>query len=200
MGNEQTLFHIGSTHAARRIDEAGLPTLQAFFDANPEYFQQVFGEPALPDEARQEFEDRPPAGMPFESLWLIGFFDKAGQLDAIASVTGGFFHSSVWHLGLFIVATLRHGDGLGSALYAALEGWIRDRQGAQWLRLGVVIGNQRGVRFWQRQGFRELRQRGPVPMRSREQSLSVMMKPLAGGADADYLVLVQRDRPDSAST
>jgi len=199
MGNKKTLFHIGSTHAARLIDEAALPVLQAFFDANPEYFLQVFGEPALPDEARQEFDDRPPAGMPYESTWLIGFFDGEERLDAVASVTGGFFDPSVWHLGLFIVATQRHGDGLAAALYTALERWIRE-QGAQWLRLGVVIGNRRGERFWRRQGFHELRQRGPVDMRGRAQSLSVMMKPLAGGADADYLTLVQRDHPDSAST
>ena len=193
---DKALFCIGSSQTARLIDEAGLPALQAFFDANPEYFLQVYGEPALPDEARQEFEDRPPAEMPFESIWLIGFFDRDGQLDAIASVTGGFFHSSVWHLGLFIVATQRHGDGLAPALYAALEGWIRE-QGAQWLRLGVVVGNERGERFWRRQGFGELRQRGPVSMRQREQMLSVMMKPLAGNATDDYLALVERDRPGS---
>ena len=199
MAGTEALFKAGAAHTAWCIDEAGLPFLQAFFDANPEYFLQVYGEPALLDEARQEFEDRPPAGIPYESLWLIGFFDLDGQLDAVASVTGGFFHPSVWHLGLFIVATRRHGDGLAATFYSTLEGWIRE-QGAQWLRLGVVIGNQRGERFWRRQGFHELRQRGPVDMRGRAQTLSVMMKPLAGGADADYLALVQRDHPDSAST
>ena len=196
---DSQLFSIGRAHTARLIDEAGLPQLQAFFEANPEYFLQIYGEPALLDEARQEFEDRPPAGMPYESLWFIGFFDADGRLDAVASVTGGFFHTSVWHLGLFIVATHRHGDGSASLLYAALEAWIRD-QGAQWLRLGVVIGNERGERFWRRQGFHELRQRGPMMMRSREQSLYVMMKPLNGGSDAQYLALVERDHPDSASS
>jgi len=68
---------------ARKLTEDDLPALQDFFVANPEHFLAVNGMLPRPDEARQEFEDRPPADMSFDNpmvsqrtkqLLLIGTF------------------------------------------------------------------------------------------------------------------------------
>lgn len=48
---------------ARRLTEDDLPSLQDFFVANPEYFLAVNGMLPRPDEAKQEFDDRPPPDM-----------------------------------------------------------------------------------------------------------------------------------------
>jgi ribosomal protein S18 acetylase RimI-like enzyme len=104
----------------------------------------------------------------------------------------------VWHVGLFMVATARHGSGAAQALYRALENWAAG-SGAHWIRLGVVKGNVRAERFWQRAGFVPLRTREAVQMGQRVNTLLVMAKPLAGGKIADYLALVERDRPGSSA-
>ena len=65
---------------ACEITADDLPALQLFFAANPEYFHAVNGMPPREDEAWQEFNDRPPAGMPYERQVMIGIFDQQWRL------------------------------------------------------------------------------------------------------------------------
>ena len=94
------------------------------------------------------------------------------------------------------VAPARHGSGVAQTLYQQLERFASD-SGARWLRLGVVRGNARAERFWERCGFVEVRMRRAVAMGKRVNDLRVMAKPLAGGTLGEYLSLVPRDRPGS---
>ena len=94
------------------------------------------------------------------------------------------------------VATNLHGDGTARAIYEALERWMK-AGGAKWLRLGVVAGNTRAERFWEKCGYRELRTREGVRMGERLNTLRVMMKPLGRGSVDEYLQLVPRDQGGS---
>lgn len=192
----EPLFAAGPL-AARELLAADVPALQRFFDANPAYFESVHGEPAQADEAQLEFDDLPPPGLAFGRKWMLRIDDEghaAGELVAMASLFEDFIAAGVWHLGLFIVASDRHGSGQARALYAALERWVA-AQGGRWLRLGVVQGNERALRFWRGRGYVMLRERGPVEMGLRMNMLDAMLKPLAGGSVDEYLALVARDRP-----
>ena len=180
----------------RVLGAADMPGLQRFFDGNPEYFLQTHGEPPLPDQAERELADVPPAEMRYREMRLLGFVEVGtGTLDAMATVVVDLIAEHVGHIGLFVVATALHGSGAAQATYAQLERWLRER-GARWIRLGVVAGNTRAERFWERSGYVQVRERGPLQMGQRTNLLRVMVKPLAGGALADYLALVERDRPD----
>ena len=173
--------------------------LQRFFDANPEYFLSVDGEPPAADAAAHELVDLPPAGMPYREMLLLGVArrdDPGGTLVAMATVVEGFFSDRVWHIGLFIVATSLHGSGAAQEIHRALERWMVER-GASWVRLGVVAGNARAERFWERSGYVETRRRGPMVMGRKTNVLRVMVKPLAGGSLDEYLALVERDRPSA---
>jgi GNAT superfamily N-acetyltransferase len=183
--------------ATCEIGAADAPLLQRFFDENPAYFMAVQGEPAGPTEARDEIASLPPAGWPFTRKWLIGYVEADGRLAAVAHVITDLFVPGVWHVGLFVVASSRHGRGDAQALAGELESWARE-SGAEWLRLGVVEGNVRARRFWDSRGYRPLRTRGGVVMGSRTNVVCTMVKPLAGGDLARYLDLVARDRPDVA--
>jgi len=172
------------------------PLLQRFFDENPLYFESVHGEPARPTEAHEEIHHAPPAGWAHTKKWVLGYANPQGSLVAMANLVSDFLAPSVWHIGTFIVATSRHGNGDAQVLYQNLESWTV-RHGARWLRLGVVQGNLRAERFWERQGFIQTRLRPDVAMGRLTNTLRVMFKPLAGGALIDYLALVERDRPES---
>jgi len=186
------LFAAG-VYEAVELDEEDLPALQAFFVANPEYFQAVTGSPPRPDEARQEFESRPPPSVPYDKVHILGFLDSSGQMVAMASVMTGLLAPRVWHISLFIVATALHGTGTAGLLYARLEKWAKDG-GASWLRLGVVVGNLQAERFWEKAGYKEV-QRVPEQLGSMTHTSRVMIKPL-GSLDVDeYLREVPRDRP-----
>jgi GNAT superfamily N-acetyltransferase len=178
------------------LTESDLPALQDFFVANPDYFVAVNGMPPRADEAQQEFEDRPPPEMSFDEVYVVGFFDGAGGLVAMASVISNLLAKEVWHVGLFIVASSLHGSGAAASLYAGLEAWMQD-QGACWVRLGAVAGNTRAERFWERRGYIEVRRRAGIQLGTLIQTVRVFVKPVSTSGLEEYLSLVARDRPES---
>jgi GNAT superfamily N-acetyltransferase len=188
------LFSIGSLRCVE-LQSEDIPALQNFFEANPEYFLAVEGRPAGPNEAYDEFHSEPPAGWTFSKLWFLGFMDDGDSFIGMASLASDLLARNVWHIGLFMIATVRHGKGDAQALYRALEHWAI-RSGAQWFRLGVVEGNARAERFWQKVSFIQVRKRESVAMGERVNTVRTMVKPLAGGTLAEYLVLGARDRPE----
>ncbi len=110
---------------------------------------------------------------------------------ALAHSDDGAFH--LCQLGPADVAEVQRSFDRNPAM---LERWMAD-QGAQWLRLGVVQGSARAERFWLRCGYVQVRERGPMAMGRKTNLLRVMAKPLAGGTIAEYLALVERDRPET---
>jgi GNAT superfamily N-acetyltransferase len=180
------------------LDAESEPLLQRFFEANPFYFETVMGEAPQPTEAREEIHDDLPEGWPYTKKWVIGYVDAQAALVAMATVVSDLLAPSVWHIGLFIVATSRHGGGDSHLLYRSIESWARS-SGARWLRLGVVQGNLRAERFWEREGFTQTRLRSGVSMGKLHNTVRVMCKPLAGGSLAQYLAIVPRDRPEAGA-
>ena len=187
------LFGAGGFRAFEMHAE-DVPALQRFMDANPEYYLAVTGEAPGDREAQEQFHDAPPADWPHTKLWPIRFLTQGGSIVAMANLVSDLLAPGVWHIGLFIVATALHGSGAAQAMYGQLEAWTH-AQGAQWLRLGVVAGNARAERFWERAGYVEVRDRGGIRLGARTHTVRVMVKPLAGGTLPQYLALVVRDRP-----
>lgn len=184
--------------AALRTVELGPgdePLLQRFFDENPAYFIAVNGEPAGPGEAHEEIHSRPPADFSFTRTMVIGYVDGTGALVAMADVVIDLLAEGVWHIGLFIVATARHGNGDAQRLHHGLERWAADH-GARWLRLGVVHGNARAERFWRSMGYTQVRTREGVTLGRLTHKLRVMVKPLGGHTLEEFLSKVARDRPE----
>jgi RimJ/RimL family protein N-acetyltransferase len=188
------LFSAGSLHAFE-LSIRDVRELQEFFEANPEYFVAVTGLPPRVDEAEREITESLPDGWSFTKKWLIAFRNQAGSLVGMANIASDLISVGVWHIGLFVVATQRHGSGEAHALYLAMQSWA-ESGGAKWLRLGVVQGNRRAERFWSRLGFAQVRTRDGVEMGDQINTLRVLAKPLKGGTLADYLRLIARDRPE----
>jgi GNAT superfamily N-acetyltransferase len=180
---------------AIELDGRSVPLLQAFFDANPEYFLAVQGTPAAPNEADEEIHGAPPVEWGFTRKWVIGYVDASGDLIALANLVSDLLAPGVWNLSTFILATARHGTGDAQRIYNSLQDWA-GAHGAAWLRLGVVQGNARGERFWESVGYVQTRLRNGVPFGDQIRTLRVMVKPLRGGTANEYLALVARDRPD----
>jgi GNAT superfamily N-acetyltransferase len=181
---------------AHDLGAADMPLVQGMFDANPEYFLCVNGRLPHADEAQLEFAELPPPHLSFTRKWFVGLFDRAGALQGVAVVLSDLSAPTVWHVALFLVATGLHGSGAASLMYDGLEAWMR-QGGARWLRLGVVQGNARAERFWQRCGYREVRLREGVDTGGRVNTIRVLVKPLATSPVDDYFALVPRDRPGS---
>ncbi len=174
-----------------------VPLLQQFFDANPEYFLAVQGEPATAGEAHEEIYGELPPGIAFRKKWVIGYVGPDDSMVAVAGLVSDIFAPGVWNVSTFILATSRHGSGDAQALYSSIESWAK-ANGACWLRLGVVQGNIRAERFWSSRGFVETRKRHGYQIGRQANTLRVMFKPLADGTLEEYLSLVPRDRPETS--
>ncbi|MGA2550314.1 MAG: GNAT family N-acetyltransferase [Burkholderiaceae bacterium] len=192
------LFRAGSLLAVE-LGSEDLDRLQTFFEKNPEYFLAVTGQPPSASEAEEEFQALPPGDWPYTKKWMVGFVDETATLVGMAVVISDLLASGVWHIGLFVIATNLHGSGAARSLYQHLENWVR-HAGGGWLRLGVVEGNARAERFWERAGFVELRKRRDRVMGTRTNTVRVMVKPLGTAPLEEYFSLVERDRRESDSS
>ncbi|MFO1327453.1 MAG: GNAT family N-acetyltransferase [Rubrivivax sp.] len=180
----------------RALQAHEVPALQALFDAHPEYFLAVNGRRARPDEARQEFDERPPPHLPWRRHHHAGVHDAQGALVGTLVFTEGLCDEQVCHLGLFWLMTPLHGRGLAGPLHEAWARWAQ-AQGARWLRLSVIAGNARAEAFWARLGYTEVRRRLGIDTGGRINDARVMIRALDGAAPAEYLARVPRDHPDS---
>ncbi|MDQ0654972.1 GNAT family N-acetyltransferase [Pseudomonas cedrina] len=171
--------------------------LQRFFERAPDYFIAVNGEPATPTQAHEELHEQLPAGWTCRRMYWLGYRDAEGRLVAVVNIAADLLAVGVWHIGLLLVDACLHGSGLAQRLHAGLEVWAV-RNGAQWFRLTVVIGNTRAERFWPRLGYVQVRTREGVTMGWQVNRVSIQVKALAGGRVDEYLALVERDRPATA--
>lgn len=189
----------GGRWLAVEIGVADAPALQAFYDANPHYSEMLQGAPWRADAARQELTERPPADWPQgpSRFWAV-VERETGRWLAYVSFVEDLLAEHVWHGAFFLVATAEHGSGFAAELYEAWESHAREH-GARWLRLGVMTTNARGVAFWKRRGYVEVKQREQGAEGERRHRTSVQVKPIGDATVAEYLEKVARDRPDAGS-
>jgi RimJ/RimL family protein N-acetyltransferase len=174
--------------------------IQAFNDANPEYWLLTHGHPPPPDDALVAFDTHPPSDMSYrEDLWFIVREEASGAIAGQIAVATDLMATGVYHLGFFIVATRHWGGGLAARLHGAYQHWAIGR-GARWLRLGVVEANRRARVFWERLGYEEVRHRDGIELGILRHRLVTMVKPLPGETLAAYLQSVPRDRPGAQAT
>lgn len=192
---DRPFFMAGKRWVAVPLDATDAPALQAFLDANPLYSEIVNDRPFRPGEALEEITDAPPFA--HGAVHALGVLARGtGEWLGFVSIVDDLFVPGVCHIGLLVVATAQHGSGLADEWVAGLENRAK-ASGARWMRLGVVVGNARAERFWARMGFEELRQRHGMPYEGPSTSVRVMLKRLGEASVAEYLSLVERDRPES---
>lgn len=186
----------GPRWIAVALTPADAPALQAFFAANPLFSEIVNGEPWTADAADKELHDRPPADWPQgESRFWAVIERGSGHWLGFLDFTEDLLAPGIWHLGFFIVATAEHGSGLAHEVHRAWAAHA-EHSGARWLRLGVVVTNERAVAFWERLGYAEVRQRHGATFGRLTHSVSVRVKPLGEASLKEHLARVPRDRPD----
>lgn len=193
--SNQILFEVDRYCAIELVSD-DLTVIQKFLEDNPAYFLTADGSPPANTQAKEEFESELPEGWVFTSKGAIGFVDANKVLTAFATTVSDLFVDGVWHIGLFILSTDKHGQGVARRLYDGLEDWLK-ASGAKWLRLGVIVGNARAERFWERNGYLEARRRYGITMKNATNTVRVMIKPIGEAGLSEYLRLVSRDRPDT---
>jgi GNAT superfamily N-acetyltransferase len=130
-----------------RSDEAAITT---FCQQCIAFFTLVAGEAPAADTAHQLLEARP-RSVDVTRKHVIGF-ERGGALIAIVDLLEGYPDETNWYVGLLLLSPDERARGLGTAIWTAIETWIRG-EGGSCARLIVQEQNPDAARFWRTVGF-----------------------------------------------
>jgi GNAT superfamily N-acetyltransferase len=107
--------------------------------------------PAKSSAAQDLFEARPD-GIDNNDKVILGIFDASDQLAGVFDLIKSFPNSRTLMLGLMLLDPSCRGKGYGSMAYEILEEWAVSESFNK-IRIGVLFGNERGLKFWEKTGF-----------------------------------------------
>jgi ribosomal protein S18 acetylase RimI-like enzyme len=136
--------------SASALSRADFAAITDFSVRCSDFFSLVEGKPGGPEVAEEFLSDLAP-GMGPESKHVFGF-SRGGRLVAALDLVEGYPEPGSWYVSLLFLDPAARGGGLGGAIWAATEIWIRAR-GATQARLIVQTQNLRARAFWESHGF-----------------------------------------------
>lgn len=86
----------------------------------------------------------------------VYFLYKGDKCVAILDILKGFPNEDVWYIGMFVVHRRERGKTYGKHIIEDLEMKAKE-QGIKEFRACTVEKNERGISFWKREGFKELK-------------------------------------------
>ena len=136
------------------LTKEDFPILQALLVRCSDYFIFQDEEP-IKSTAAQELFDSRPEGVDDKDKVLLGIFvDGQEQLIGVFELIKGYAGSNTLSLALMVLEVLSRGKGIGSRAYEAVEEWAISHQ-LDRVRLGVLFGNEKGLKFWKSMGYAE---------------------------------------------
>ena len=136
--------------AAKRLDASDVADVTTFCRQCSAFFALVADHSPPAETARYLLESRPP-GVELTHKHLIGF-ERGGEVIAIVDLLKGYPGEADWYVGLLIISPDERARGLGTAVWNAVEAWIRS-EGGRHVRLIVQEQNPEAARFWRSVGF-----------------------------------------------
>ncbi|MDY6938744.1 MAG: GNAT family N-acetyltransferase [Cyanobacteriota bacterium] len=133
--------------------------LQVLYDRCTDFFLFSDGLAPSPTAAREEFENLP-EGKTANDRYVFGLFDPNDVLVGVIESIRYYPDDRTWWIGLMAIVPEYRSRGLGEDFYKAFEGWVSS-QGIPQIALAVFVGNELGLRFWQRMGFEIFRKAPP---------------------------------------
>ena len=111
------ISHFSKHYQVRKLTEADLEQVLAFYQTNPLYFEHFPPLPSLESLANDLVECPPGKGL--SDKYFLGFWDKE-RLVAILDLIDGYPTAEIAYIGLFMVDSRLAGQGLGSKIIAEL--------------------------------------------------------------------------------
>jgi Acetyltransferases len=135
------------------LSEADAPAVQALLESNPGYTVRVSGRPPAPRDGLEVLVDGPPDLAPGHKHCYGAWLDDT--LVGVADVLQSWPNAHTAHVGLLLVHGSHEGSGFGRALHEHVLTQVRDWEGVDTLRLGIVETNAAGAEpFWCKLGYR----------------------------------------------
>lgn len=133
--------------------ETDIASIQAVFEASPNYFKLIQGYSAEKNAARNDLK-AVPSGHPFTAKFFYAIYHK-GQMIGCIDILRGYPESSIVFIGLLLFIESHQGLGYGTQTVHFISG-LANTWGCDRLRIAVVQSNEPALAFWSKEGFVEL--------------------------------------------
>ncbi len=125
--------------------------LQVLLEKCSDYLTFQDEEPVKLSEAQDLFKARPD-GVVDKDKVIFGIFNDQKQLVGVFDLIKSFSGQRTLSLGLMLIDPVSRRQGIGNKAYNLLEEWAIYKQFNK-VRLGVLFGNEKGLRFWKSMGY-----------------------------------------------
>lgn len=111
-------------------------------------------EEAVKPSAAQDLFNAKPDGIEDKDKVLLGIFSDQKQLIGVFELIKGYAGPRTLSLALMLIDRSMRGQGIGNKAYHLVEEWAISQQFNK-IRLGVLFGNEKGLKFWNGMGYTE---------------------------------------------
>lgn len=148
------ISRLSSRFSVRRMDDADTEEILALCLQNTQYYRYCRKQPTA-ELIHSDLRITPP-GMDLSSKYYVGFYDGP-VLTAVMDLIVGYPRADACFIGFFMMNKQRQGEGIGSGIIRdACRAW--KEAGFSAVLLGIDKGNPQSTQFWQKNGFRILRE------------------------------------------
>lgn len=136
------------------LDDNNIPKLQELLMRCSDYLVFQDGEPVKVDAAKNLLISKP-NNVSINNKKVLGIYmsrdhSLVGVIDIVMCYAG----PDILTLGLLVIEPAMRRNGIGEKAEKLLENWARSNNFSQ-IRLGVLFGNDKGLRFWHKLGYKE---------------------------------------------
>jgi len=139
----------------RQLFESDIPLLQQLCVECSDFHQLTMGTLPSNHEGADIMLDCPPGKSPEDKV-VFGIFSAQGQLVGVVELLRGYPQANTWFIGLMLLHPQWRGVNLGRDVLEWVEQYSKANC-AQKLAIAVLEVNPRGHKFWQDNGFGQVR-------------------------------------------
>jgi len=135
----------------RVLKKEDIHILQALLVRCSDYLIFQDEEAVKPSAAQDLLNDRP-VGIEDKDKVILGIFINHKQLTGVFELIKSYAGPRTLSLALMLIAPSDRGHGIGNKAYQLVEDWAISQRFNK-VRLGVLFGNEKGLKFWKSMGY-----------------------------------------------
>jgi len=137
------------------LDLDDMESIDELYNECEDYFLMVNGATHTKEDSEDIFTSLPP-DKEFKDKFVLGVFYKE-ELVGVIDLIKDYPVLNQWIIGLFLLKRKDRNKGLGKLIHNALIEIILEQNGKS-LRVGVVKGNIKAIKFWGNLGYKKTKE------------------------------------------
>lgn len=142
------------TYSVRRMRESDADTILAISESNPQYYQYCGKSPSK-EEILNDLRITP-LNISADAKYYVGFYDHE-TLIAVMDLIEGYPNPDCLFIGFFMLNHNFQGRQIGTGMIGELLQYAKEI-GFSTVRLGIDKGNPQSTYFWEKNGFRVIKE------------------------------------------